>query len=602
MTKEDFDSYFNATQLGNENPSTPTTTDYWGNSYYVIPIGRPVLAQPPGTNAQHKLNGIAFPPLQSMEATQKKLYVEVRFHRGDKLTRVWRDDGNGQHTLLTAEPINEEGYEYDLYKRASSLYPNCPSEGYELLRFGRILSASATPPQVPPATWFKVKFDTEGTGYIDINDSSIQKLSDADFPSFTGWQKLSEGSGPFASDGLCDIDLLKKILADNNASHNPHESTNVSQELQYYLQMNSDVRSKLRSLVCEMASEWDNTNNEERYRNLKQAGEYYAGDDNGYEKFIKFTEKIQFWDKTGLPDTTIEKLWFFHPLKFIKHFRACGWLSEKEFSRVYPNNRYPANSSPSPHQIRERYRGALNRALRKYLFLTPVRQAHFFGQGAVESDWMLSMQERSMIGNIVGNGFHGATINQMSKKDESILGHWYGEFSSEDDPWFRLNKYNSTGGYISSSYDWRNGNCDYEDSQKFRGRGFKQLTGRSNYADYWVYRGWISALSFTKAWWTDPQFIAKNRNGMIKIPANIEYPQHASLPENCLDSGAWYLRGLRPRVVVEMDRDLPNRGETAEEISREREISRKVTAAINGGTIDWQRRLEYTRSAKEILG
>jgi predicted chitinase len=130
--------------------------------------------------------------------------------------------------------------------------------------------------------------------------------------------------------------------------------------------------------------------------------------------------------------------------------------------------------------------------LRKYGLVNYVRQAHFLGQGAVESAFLGSMQEKSMVGAVTLTEIHGTAINSMSAASESELGHWYGAIPAEHDPYYRLVKCASNGRLIAGSYDWRNGNCDLEDSQKFRGRGFKQLTGRSNYADYWIYRGWIS--------------------------------------------------------------------------------------------------------------
>lgn len=50
-------------------------------------------------------------------------------------------------------------------------------------------------------------------------------------------------------------------------------------------------------------------------------------------------------------------------------------------------------------------------------------------------------------------------------------------------------KYNSKGGRIAGSYRWINGNSGDLDAHKFRGRGFKMLTGLDACSSYWVYRG-----------------------------------------------------------------------------------------------------------------
>ena len=47
---------------------------------------------------------------------------------------------NGTRTLLTPQPVREVDYEYSMITRATRLYKDGPSDGYELLRVGRILA------------------------------------------------------------------------------------------------------------------------------------------------------------------------------------------------------------------------------------------------------------------------------------------------------------------------------------------------------------------------------------------------------------------------------------------------------------------------------
>ncbi|AME26584.2 M23 family metallopeptidase [Burkholderia sp. PAMC 26561] len=602
MTKPDFEAYFGHTQLGREQVATPATTDYWGSSYYVIPPGQQFYPVPPGTDAKGSLHGIAFDRLHTGN-NEDPLYVESHFHKGSKYTMVWRAAGQGKLEALTETLVREADYEYNMYKRAMALYPDCPSDGYEMLRFGRILSTPVTLAPAARGTWVRVSFAEGQEGYIDVSQTSILKLSDADFPFLKGWKKISEGAGLHSADGLCDIDALKKILSDTKARETAEEKAerafyNKEDELVRYVKTHEPIRDALRGFVCEAPSEWDGSHNEAKFRKLKEVGEFYDGNEAGYNKFIKLLESLQFWDKTGLPAG--EKLWFFHPMAFIRHFRKCGWLSKGEFEQIYSNGHYARVRTKSPAEVRATYLPYMNIALRKYGLNTAVRQAHFLGQGAVESEWLSSMQETSMLGNLDASGFHGTVLNDASIQQEAELGHWYGELSTEDDAWFRSVKFNSKGARIAGSYDWKNGNCDREDAQKYRGRGFKQLTGRSNYADYWVFRGWLSVNSFSPSWWTDRSYVAHNRFGMTKQPAQMVDPHRVSLVQNCIDSGGFYMRCKRPAVAREIDRDAEI-ATTASGKAREQRIVRSVTHAINGGYLDESRRLSFTRIAKEVL-
>jgi predicted chitinase len=545
MMPADFDAYFAHTQLGNTQPTPSVGTDWWGHAHFVIPAGSHFLRLPSGTDARNKLHGIEFTPGQS-GSNILPLLVETYFSQGSKYTNVWSVAQDGTKTLLTQQPVEEKDYEYDLYKRATALYATCPSDGYELLRFGRILSTPQTLDADARVTWMKATWAAGQVGYIDINDSNIHKFSDADFLFSMGWQKISDANTPFGSDGLCDVDALKKIL--NDAA--PHEIPAVAGEtpeahktnvLSAYVKGNAQVRYQLRGLICNAPSEWDSTYNEERYSKLLDEGGFYHGNQQGYNDFLKYLKEVQFWDKTGLPAG--QKLWFFHPLAFIRHFRSCAWFTKDEFALIYPNSRMSGNADA----IREKYRKSLNFSLRKYGMLNYLKQSHFLGQGAVESNFLCTMQESSMVGNVTATAVYGTHINSMSVKSEKDLGHWYGAIPSEDDPYYRLTKYNSNGGLITSSYDWRGGNCDREDAQKFRGRGFKQLTFRSNYVDYWLYRAWIKQSSFNASWWSDPQYHAKHRALMTKIPARVDNPEViATEPENCL--GLWSVVHNMPQL------------------------------------------------------
>ncbi|MFM0047084.1 hypothetical protein [Paraburkholderia sediminicola] len=594
MTKPDFDAYFGATQLGHEQVVTPATTDYWGSSYYIIPPQQQFLPLPPGTDANKKLHGIPFEQLDAGQNTDT-LYVEVWFHKGAKFTKVWRDAGGGRLELLTEQPLREPNYEYDLYKRATALYATCPSDGYELLRFGRILGTPTTLTEAARTTWAQVAFATGRKGYIDINNRTVLKLSDADFPFFKGWKKISEGNGPFNADGLCDIDTLKKILKDAKEHETPHEAA-LTEEYQKedvlvrYVKTTDGAREQLRGFVCEAPSEWDSTHNEDRYRKLKDPGEFYDGNDAGYTKFLNLLKSFQFWDHTGLPSG--EKLWFFHPAAFIRHFRRCGWHSLRELTQTLPRRssinaggtiqwleagrRWQGGNNDSYGVMPSNMHTTINRMWAKYGFNTPQRRGHFLAQIFVETGALRATVE------IGGNNemryfrtMYEVLTPQEAGQDFDHNFAWLqnmGFLKGRDRPTYIAQH----PGEITQKA-LALGNTQPGDGPRFRGRGLIHLTGRSSYNAYGCYR----RLDFI----TDPA------------------PQQLSTDSSAAADSAGYF-------WVSKVMQSPNTGalRSGMNINRRTDVGvgdinvSAITTPVNGGSTGLLERKEFFRYVNFILG
>ncbi len=541
MLPADFNAYFGSTQLDNKGPATPPSKDCWGHTYYIIPADQTFLAKPPGTDSHNKLHGVLFPPLQGGTNQGGALHVESYFHKGTKYTSTWQVGSDGARTLLTPRPVRESDYEYDMFVRATKLYNDCPNDGYELLRFGRILAdepvlangTANTPVSVAPGvagnprplsapsprtTWMRVTFAQGQEGYIDINADSISKLSDADFPFFTGWQKIGEGNTPFGDDGMCDVDQLKKIVDDVAPQATDSNESVDENALSSYVRGHAAIREKLRGFICEAPTEWSSAHNDIRYAKLNEPDSFYgkqkSTNPNGYHDFIELLKKFQFWDKTGLSE---DKLWFFHPLQFIRHFRKCGWLSQGELAQIYPESNY-ANVGKTGAEYKDRYRLSINKVFRKYGLNNEVRMSHFFGQSAVESYYMMAVRESSVA---IG---HAISTNHISIMPES-------------------------GGYLRSPpaaaaaiayfQMYENnvalGNTDPGDGVKFRGRGFKQLTGRYNYSQYWMFRGWSVGGSYNHQWF---QHMV---NGHYLPGPVIDHPESVGDDAfNCVDTAGFF--------------------------------------------------------------
>jgi len=213
--------------------------------------------------------------------------------------------------------------------------------------------------------------------------------------------------------------------------------------------------------------------------------------------------------------------WHLPPRMFIEHMRKCMWLDRVELARIYPDDKYKdliagymkngvfnsgALTNDIPNGTRERHRNVLNKLMQKYLVTTLTRMAHFLGQGAHESAFFAKMIE-------------GAT------------GFYYESLRPETNGW-----YNNTDNHYYTSpglnYGNKLGNNGAEDAIKFRGRGMKQLTGKSNYAEYWCYRGWLKpGRDFDSHWWDND----KKRAAIINDPEKV-----GNDPYITIDASAWY--------------------------------------------------------------
>jgi predicted chitinase len=350
----------------------------------------------------------------------------------------------------------------------------------------------------------------------------------------------------------------------------------------------SDVRKKLRRLICEFRTEWDAANFDSSYAFLLKDGTWGDGTHRAamtpeqYADFKAHANALQWWAdaRLGLPAT----VWHFHPIEFIDWMSSCRWIDKSTLSKIYVK---------TPESIRERYRTALNKVMQKYIFVDAIRQAHFLGQGAIESGGLKNMQEASMLHD---------KLNPASVESEATLGHWYGKESSEFDDYYSSEKFNSKGKRITGSYSWVNGNVGDVDAQEFRGRGFKQLTGRANYAAYWLYRGWLKKTDFDDSWWLDPEYKLHNEKKMKKRPAVIDEPDRIIRdPYNCIDSGGFFVTIKNDRVKPEIDASRGIVPISDQEKEDEKKISAAVTHVINGGYIAKDERYISTIDALKVL-
>ena len=430
---------------------------------------------PPQTKFYDKApadNSISTTGLSELYTSNVPLYASMTLAQG-KCTMVTRQKNtqtDGKYDLLGEPLVNADGddYEYNLYKTAMRNYKESPSAGFELLRFGRVINTdheTLVPADAP--LWMTVNYPG-GKGVINLADSSIKKFSDADFPHWTGWQMVDDDSD---SNSQCNSAIIKKL----------HEV--------------GDFDNQCGKLICHFPFEWEKSTIDIRFSWLKTGNEEHEPmTEADYAKFKSHAEALCF-DSGALSS---DRLWHFEPKSFIRHFRKCSWLDSEVIEKVMTANASKKNKNALEgiKNITLEYYADINTIMRKYNLSDANRICHFLGQGAVESGYLLSMQETSQQQIIVDGVQQGGVIVEASTFNETTkLGHWYGTLKAEKDNYFSGKKYNSRGGYITGSYSWINGNCGDVDAQKFRGRGFKMLTGLNTYSSYWVYRGWLSKMT-----------------------------------------------------------------------------------------------------------
>lgn len=363
------------------------SADFYGDAHFVIPANRDFAVRHPraaGTGA-HRIdfpgnNDFALPEGTAGQNTSD-LCVTVKLEKGRRIATTYVAGAGGTYEQLGA-PVVQDNYEYELFRLASALYPDCPSAGLEWLRFGRVLGTDTT---TRNENWQLVRYSATAMGYIDLAPNAIVKLSDADFVHWQGWEKRDEGQTANAGDGICDDQRTITLCQGADEAS----------------------RVKVRHLVCKAPSEWDAADLEARYGHLREPGQPLAEADS-WQRFVQHVQKMAFWADVGLGDRSI---WHFHPMQFVRHFRNCGWLELSDLIQLMP--RYPyydhvgsqyrahINGPAAIYQISagvaktrvEKYVVALNEAMRKFNIQAKARQAHFLAQALLETDRWKTMRE-----------------------------------------------------------------------------------------------------------------------------------------------------------------------------------------------------------------
>ncbi|WP_049847206.1 M23 family metallopeptidase [Trabulsiella odontotermitis] len=426
---------------GRTTPETDLTQDgrtdvVYGDIHFYLPAGTSVYEAMPEDNSLVNNSPV--------KKTSEPLFVTMCFDKGSctMVTRQLSTTLAGVYSEVGEPSVNEDGedYEYNLYAFTLKLYPDSPSAGYEMLRFGRVINTEYETLVPADAPLWRTVNTPEGKGIVNLGARDIRVYSDGDFPHWTGWQ-------------LVDDDT------DTNSQCNSPTVQCAG---------NRDVSL----MVCHFPLEWDSTTVDSRFEWLKSPNDVLAKPMSECDWSL-LTEhgRALCMAENPLP---AGRVWHFDPVQFITHFRKCGWLGENDLIRLIRRNE---SSDFQPNLTREQaiswlneegqtssgevirpanIKIALSQIMNKYRIVTPLRIAHFIGQMARETGRLKSFVEN-------GNS---------------------GYFKKYDPGTFQGIKL---------------GNTQSGDGARFKGRGAVHLTGRENYRKYSEFRFGKGSAYFTIA-------------------------------------------------------------------------------------------------------
>ncbi|KGT86682.1 hypothetical protein NG99_25065 [Erwinia typographi] len=388
------------------------TDTVYGDIHFYLPPGTVFYDRKPENNSPDTFR------LSAVHTSTEPLYISMTFAKGDCTMVTRRNNATcdaiydtvGEPLVNTdADPTDnspgiELKYEYNLYNTATRLYPQNPSAGFELLRFGRAINTdhkTLTPANAP--LWRTISFPG-GKGMVNLASPAIKKFSDADFPHWAGWRMVDDDT-------------------DNNSQCN---STLIAG-----LQDGGHLGELSSRLICHFPLEWNASTLDQRFSWLKTGNDDVpAMSETDYDRLKAHASALCF----DTSELGTGRMWHFHPGAFITHFRKCCWLSKLELKQLVPMNvirMVRRNDYRWEHityrddagSMADNIRIHLNKAMQKYLINTPLRIACFMGNAIQETQW-LSRPEEGGARQLWYYPWHGRGLLQLTSP-----GNYFNYFS-----------------------------------------------------------------------------------------------------------------------------------------------------------------------------
>lgn len=387
------------------------SNDAFGDVHFIIPANQQFVERHPRAVAPHRIdlpgqNQFYVLPVGSAGRNTDRLHAVVNLSNGRRTATTYRLDSEGQIAEQVGQPVQQEDYEYELYRLATALYPDCPSAGFDYLRFGRTLGPDTT---TRVENWQLIRYSNAEIGYINLADPThqVSVLSDADFPML--WQRVEEGEAASPTDNIANVARLTELLDLPDAAGAQSLSAPVVFATRLVA---AEIASTLRHLICRHPSEWDASDLETRYADLRRPGGPLAGDTQ-WNDFKDHVDAMAFWPHAG----TLERsVWHFHPLQFIRHYRNCLWLSVNEFARCLPRrSRSDTNLTwTTAHARASTISSNYNEFIRKYCGSSRTRYAHNLAQSFIETGLFRTTTEDGRGRGMAYDAFYGRGYHQLT--------------------------------------------------------------------------------------------------------------------------------------------------------------------------------------------
>ncbi|QXI15883.1 hypothetical protein [Pseudomonas hamedanensis] len=381
------------------------------------------------------------------------------------------------------------GRQYLYLAKNSLVKLKAPATGEVSLKELHVVELSKAPIYKDTQEWYEINVIDEGQNVVGlVRKAGATLISQHDWAKL-GFQIVEESNA--AADGFLDPNdmpvffkrLFEKIDKDNNKEIDASELADALKD--------TDTRSQWSKLVAKHPTEWKDRANQPKWARLDDILEHSpklkAHEKERIDKFI-------FWDElSGKASVESSLVWHFHPIEFIAGFTssAAELISFDQMKKMFPD---------STDQKREEVRGLFNKYADRFEINTAPKMAQFFAQvktevgsalvGKVEDLWYSAEALRSKFGRYFNTypaeaelyGYKRITMAQYNALSPAAKSAYtirknkaYSQFPNEDEIAKRIYCCNSVqGGFVLTA-----GGC--EEGKKYKGKGFIQLTWKSNY-------------------------------------------------------------------------------------------------------------------------